>query len=368
MGNAHKSLQIASVQLKHFRCFNQNTFELDSPIILMQGVNGTGKTSLLEALYYACYLRSFRTHLPRDLIHFDSDSFFVKINVHEYVLGSRLEHQIQAGFSGAKRLAKVNKQTVSSYKDLMQHYRVVSLTEDDLVLIKGSPQIRRTFIDRALLLADHEFITPLHNFRSVLDQRNTVLQHGSPNPDIYALWTQQLWEHSHVIQQARKQLIKSLEKEINMLLHEYFDNEYSIAFKYYARKESDQSFDEFWRKKDQLLCEELRYGRSLFGAHLDDVVITFAGKRSKSFASRGQQKLIVLLIKIAQIKLISAQKGPAIFLLDDFMTDFDQQRAATILSILVHLDNQLIFTSPTMDGPLEQLLSEQGAFYKKLTI
>ena len=74
-----KQLQLVSVQLKDFRCFGQKTIDLNSPIVLICGSNGSGKTSLLEAVYYGCYLRSFRTHLSRDLIALEKDSFFIKL-------------------------------------------------------------------------------------------------------------------------------------------------------------------------------------------------------------------------------------------------------------------------------------------------
>ncbi len=368
MANTRKTLQLASVSLKHFRCFKQQMFELDSPVVLIHGMNGSGKTSLLEALYYACYLRSFRTHLSRDLISFGTDTFFVKVHLRDNSFEQHLESNIQVGFAGSKRLVKVNQKAVSSYKELMHHYRIVSLTEDDLALIKGSPQIRRTFIDQAILLSDYDFIAKVRDFRTILENRNAMLKLGVHNDDTYALWTQQLWECTQVIQHERKKLLAHLERTINTMLTDYFDNAFTISFSYSARKSSDTVFDSFWSNKDQLLSEEVRFGRSLFGAHLDDVIIKLQGKRSKSFSSRGQQKMIILLIKIAQIKQLSVNKSPAIFLLDDFMTDFDPERAQVLLSILLDLDNQLIFTSPAREGVLENSLKAHGTAVKMLTI
>src|SRR5437868_6298202 len=93
--------------------------------------------------------------------------------------------------------------------------------------------------------------------------------------------------------------------------------------------------------------EETRVGHSLFGAHLDDFLIHFQDKKSKNYSSRGQQKLIVLLVKIAQIQQLLHSKGPVILLLDDFMTDFDEQRCRLLLDLLFDLKIQLIFTVPT---------------------
>lgn len=146
-----KQLQLASLYLKDFRCFEQTTIDLDSKIVLICGANGTGKTSLLEALYYGCYLRSFRTHLSRDLVALGKDSFFVKFLIRDGVEDNSVDHTIQIGFAHNKRLVKVDNKTAISYKDLLLYYRVVSLTEDDLKLIQDGPEERRAFLDQALL-------------------------------------------------------------------------------------------------------------------------------------------------------------------------------------------------------------------------
>jgi len=357
-----KSLQLTRVFLKNFRCFDQIILDLDEPILLVQGANGTGKTSLLEALHYACYLRSFRTHLPKDLIMFDKDNFFIKTTFRETAAQLSISNEIQVGFSGGRRLVKINQKPISSYKELMNNYRVVSVTEDDLDLIKGGPHVRRMFIDQAIILADSEFISKLRNFRRILDSRNRLLQQTMFDQDSYYVWTQQLWEASCVIQQRRQEMLDIFFQEINSLLAKYFEASWSIIFTYKAKNMTlNYLFDDFIRVHQSFFNEEKRYGRSLFGAHLDDIVINLQGKKSKAFASRGQQKLIVLLIKIAQIKYLSVQKGPAIFLLDDFMTDFDPERSQTLVSILLGLKSQLIFTSPIKGGGIEDKLCAEGA-------
>ena len=292
-----KSLRLTRVFLKNFRCFDQLVLDLDEPILLVQGANGTGKTSLLEALHYACYLRSFRTHLPKDLIMFDKNNFFIKTTFRETAVQLSLSNEIQVGFAGGRRLVKINQKPISSYKELMDNYRVISVTEDDLDLIKGGPQVRRMFIDQAIILADSEFMSKLRNFRHILDSRNRLLQQMVSDQDSYYIWTQQLWEASCIIQQKRQKILNIFSQEINSLLAKYFGTSWSIVFTYKAKNMAlNALFDDFVRVHQSFFHEEKRYGRSLFGAHLDDIVINFQGKKSKIFSSRGQRKHIVLVI------------------------------------------------------------------------
>jgi len=362
-------LQLESLYLKSFRCFDQTTIDLNSKIVLICGSNGTGKTSLLEALYYGCYLRSFRTHLSRDLVALGKDSFFVKFIVKEYTANNSIDHAIQIGFAQNKRLVKVDNKTTISYKDLLSYYRVISLTEDDLKLIQEGPEERRAFLNQALLLDDASLIAKIREYRIVLENRNALFLHNNIDPESYFIWTKKLWEHSVYIQKIRKQYLFQLEAEINTMLHQYIDENISLSFVYQAKKNSDVPFDVFWQKNHvELLKQEIYLKRTLFGAHIDDFTITLEGKKSRAYASRGQQKMIVLLIKIAQIKHFTKTKGALIFLLDDFMTDFDIERGKALLSALLGLNCQLIFTSPRRDSALESALISSQTDYKIISM
>ena len=360
-----KQSQLASLYVKDFRCFDQVTIDLDSRIVLICGSNGTGKTSLLEALYYGCYLRSFRTHIARDLVALGKESFFVKFVIKDGFKDNFIDHTIQIGFTNNKRLVKVDNKTTVSYKDLLSYYRVVSLTEDDLKLIQDGPEERRAFLDQALLLVDASYITHMREYKVVLENRNALLLHNTIDQEAYFIWTKKLWEHSSRIQALRKALLLELQAEVNIMLHQYIDENLSASFVYQAKNNSDLTFDDFWQTKStDLIRSEAHLKRSLFGAHVDDFTIILEGKKSKAYASRGQQKMVVLLIKIAQIRQLVQKNGPIIFLLDDFMTDFDVERGKSLLLALFELNCQLIFTSPRRDSALESALTASNADFK----
>src|SRR3989338_8497805 len=121
---------IQQVQIKNFRCFESSVFDFASSVVIIEGHNGSGKTSLLEALHYGCYLRSFRTHISRDLVAFGQDTFFLGITYDSHV--------ISVGLQGVKKQVKIDARAITSYKELRDFYRSITITEDDLELVRGA--------------------------------------------------------------------------------------------------------------------------------------------------------------------------------------------------------------------------------------
>ena len=118
----------------------------------------------------------------------------------------------------------------------MQYYRIVTLTEDDLLLVKGMPDMRRTFIDQVILLNNQDFIETIRSFRQTLDNRNALLQQGSIHKESYMIWTQQLYEKSQEIQVQRIQWLENLSKRVKALSQEYFGDSWKLPLITFSRK------------------------------------------------------------------------------------------------------------------------------------
>jgi DNA replication and repair protein RecF len=345
-------VHLAVFHLKNFRCFSSIDLTLTKKIVIIEGPNGSGKTSLLEALHYLCYGRSFRTRITSDLITDTTDGFFVKATGQD---SDGQAWQIQVGGTAAKRALKINDQSATSYKELLQLYRIISVTEDDVMMVKGAPELRRLFIDQALMLQNHDYSKLMRMFRHILAQRNSALNIASYDPSALAMWTDKLVEHTQRIQEERKSLLNLLEREVNMLIAEFIDSNHDrsaidhsvvdhlfIHMSYQAKE-----------YREQVLYDERRLKRTLFGAHLDDIDITFQQTSSRTHASRGQQKLIALALKIAHLRLLGR---PVILLLDDFLTDFDRDKMQRVFSMVTSLSCQVIITTPLADYFVNQHL------------
>jgi len=341
---------ITHITLKNFRCFEALDLEINSPVVVIEGPNGSGKSSLLEALYYACYLKSFRTHRAGDVArHGDNSSFFLKL---QGLLASGDTYSLQVGFEEGVKRVKVNEAVIQSYKELMDYYRVVAISEHDLSIIQGEPEERRAFINQLTLLLDASTADLLREHKHIVAQREQLLLQGtSLESDHLALWTKQLWESSQLLVERRKQGLLLLQKKMEQLAGELGIELPPIKLEYRQKGGDYESFATFWSAlRANTLMREIQQRRTLFGAHLDDISIEFGGKNARLYASRGQQKLILLLLKSAVIKVLMANEDRAertiLFLLDDFVTDLDKRAMEATIKMVESLGCGLIFTCP----------------------
>lgn len=354
-------MRIVAVKLRNFRCFSSLDLDFDSSTVLIHGPNGSGKTSLLEALHYACYLRSFKTHLPREIVQAKAEGFGVELGI----LSSQGFDTLHLNFNRNKRAVKLNEQAISSYKDLYNAYKVVTITEDDLMMVQGAPSLRRSFLDHMALLINPEYVMLGKKYRAILENRNALLHMQKNDDESYVLWTEHLLQVSLRMQEERKKMIALLEIEVQKLItHLSWDVQLTMAYEYakpYTAMAEITNAEELLLRYPALKGNEAHMKRTLFGAHLDDFSLLFQGKAARSYASRGQQKLIVFLLKLAKIACMQANTMPgAILLVDDFMTDFDEVRAEALIPLMTSLPSQVIITSP-LEGLVKERLKSNEA-------
>lgn len=345
-------MRIVSLELKNFRCFAAARYDFLQPITLIEGQNGSGKTSIVEALAYASTLKSFRTSITDDMIaagRAASDStLFIKLVVED----QGLEHILQLGYGQKKRSVKINGKKITHYKELVDHYRVVTMREDDILIVTGYPEQRRDFLDTALMQQDPGYAKIIRSYRATLKQRNALLaqtQGSTPlNQESYRLWTERLLVSAQEVRMLRTAYLGELTQEANQLIALYFPEIPALQLSYQIDDNFSNSLEEIMYTYQE---RERAARRTLFGPHLDDIAIIYAGSHglAKKYASRGQQKLIALLMKLAQVLLL---KRSSICLLDDFMTDFDDKRLIALINLLIKSQAHLIFTVPVKNSPL----------------
>jgi len=344
-------VRITHLTLRNFRCFESLELAIDKPLLVIEGANGSGKSSVAEALYYGCYLKSFRTHRAGDVVrHGDDTAFFLKIHG---VLADGDTYTIQVGFEQGVKKIKVNDAVITTYKELMDYYKVVLVSEYDLGIIQDGPDERRYFINQLCVLQDPSIAEKLRLNKHLVSQRSQLLLSGQCHDDHFVTWTQQLWDNSKEIVQNRLTGLALLQKEIDFLVGNLGLEIPPITLSYKQKGGDFADFNSFWAAYSTTTFEqEQSQRRTLFGCHLDDITINFGNKNARLYASRGQQKLIVLLLKCAMIKVVrqhSGQLRTILFILDDFVTDLDIKVMHAALSMVQSLECGIIITCPLVD-------------------
>lgn len=327
---------LSTITVRNFRCFGNESFNFDAPTVIIIGENGTGKTSLLEAIFYATSLRSFKTRTPRDCIAWENDGLLIGL-AGNTTMHESWDLRVCVTMNG-ERTVKLNGKMVHSWHEIVEQCRSITISEEDLSLVGGAPEDRRRFIDHIISLENPEYLKRLVVLRRIVRQKNALLASGRCTLDTFASWTSQLNELSTQIREARKIFISQLQVTINeQVTRHRIAPRVDISLTYKGENSAENL------SVEELFLRESTTHRTLAGAHLDDLNITYNGKSARQFASRGQQKLIAFLLKTSAIKLLSQ---PALILVDDFMTDFDEKNAAILLELAQNLGGQLIITAP----------------------
>lgn len=316
--------------------------------VIIEGENGTGKSSIIEALTYCCYLRSFRGAKPAEMVadtQVDA-SFFIKLTA-ERANGEPL--QIQIGFAAGDKKVKINDSEISTYKEIMDHYRVVSVAAHDLALIQEGPEHRRTFIDNYILLQEPASAALLRTHKHIVSQRNELLVRGGKPAELQT-WTHQLWSCAQELTALRERGLAALQLHCNQLYRTMIPGAKPLTLRYVRKHlQPGETFESFALRYQPIGLQERHLRRTLFGAHLDDIVLELGGRDVRLFASRGQQKLMLLLLKLAQIVHLQELLGSGdglLLALDDIVTDFDPQVLRHILAFLETLECALVITTP----------------------
>lgn len=307
--------------------------QINNPFVYIDGPNGSGKTSILESIYFCATTKSHRTSEEKELIKRNEPFTHVKIVTDEHKYDLVLsKHGKRASIDG------IEKRRIS---DFIGHLRVVMFAPEDLDLIKGSPSTRRQFLDLEQMQLDKNYLRQLNTYKNVLKQRNSLLKKIGIEDDYTFLniLGEQLFESGMEIINQRNSFIERLNAYLMEIYPRFSNHQVKIVYK---PDVEEKSFKHALTKQQK---QDIIYQTTLSGPHRDDFYIDFNGFDAKSYASQGEQRLIVVTLKLALLKLIEAQTGKdAVLLLDDVLSELDEQKQKLFLDHLPK-SHQIIMNS-----------------------
>ena len=350
------------LQLKHFRNYEELSLDFKKNLVIFLGDNAQGKTNILESIYCLALTKSHRTNNEQELISFEGDQ--------AYLFGEvKKGHQqipLELFLTKKGRKCKVNhieQKLLSSYIGQMN---VILFAPEDLSLVKGSPQVRRKFLDMEIGQMNRVYLYELQQYQKILKQRNQYLKQAAINQKFDAVYfeilTEQLVEHGSKVLLTRAQFTKELEHWANGLHQKISHEKETLTLRYDSTLKSLDTLDlaqiqaEYQAKLAEQLDKERQRQSTLIGPHRDDLLFFINGKNVQNFGSQGQQRTTALSVKLAEIDLMHQETGEyPILLLDDLRQ----------LHLLQTIENkvQTFLTTTTLNHLKDKMTLEPEIYY-----
>jgi DNA replication and repair protein RecF len=322
------------LRLDNFRCFPTAALHPEPGTNLIIGENASGKTSLLEAIYFLGRGTSFRASRTTPLVRHGAGSASV-FGLADF-LGS--PHRVGVQATGASVEIRIDGQPRGSRADLAEVLAVQLLDPMAHELIQGVPEGRRRFLDWGVFHVEHEFLPTWQRYRRALQQRNAALRTGQRAAAL--AWDEQLIQCGELVDQARQRFLAALEPRVQASADRLLGHR--VSMEYWPGWAKDSSFaDSLARNLDS----DLNMGVTGSGPHRADLRITVDDRKARDSVSRGQEKLLVAALTVAQGQLVAAARGDRVILLvDEPAADLDRQHLAKLVTELEQSGAQLFIT------------------------
>jgi DNA replication and repair protein RecF len=350
-------LRLESISLTNFRNYDGQEILFHPRFNFFEGLNGQGKTNLLEAIYYLAVAHSFRTGQDHEIVNWNEEYFFLK-GVFTQEKGRSL---VEIGYQQPPGLKiKVDGKAIRRSEYIHRH-PVIIFSPDDLRLVKEGPSVRRRFMNLEGSRLKPRYYRQLKEYHRVLQQRNRLLKdmkNAAVNQALFEPWDHALVALGGDLIRQRLSLLQTLEKQACFFYRQLSASAGTLSLRYLATVEVgndpaliERSFSDRLKKTRSV---ESKRGCTMIGPHLDDFALLVDGYDAKKFGSQGQQRAAALALKMGEVNLfrVSTKETPVV-LLDDVFSEFDLERRKQLLQFILDGEGQSFITSST---PIEQLV------------
>lgn len=342
-------MRLKDLKLTDYRNCRNLTLDLTSAKILIIGKNAQGKTNILESIYFLSVLKSPRTSNNIELINFDAEKAELNCNL----IKNSTDIELDFSYSKEKKRELAVNKVKTTPKNFKSVLKTVLFSTADLLLLRGNPSDRRDWLDRAISQIYPAYDERLSKYDKIRIQKNNLLKEylktGNLNNTLFDVYNEQLVITGSNIIFLRKKFLKEIERiacEKYRIISETEELkiEYDCSF---LNGEDDLAkiASAFEASLDERKGEELRRGQACVGPHRDDIIFYINNNEAVKYASQGQQRTIVLSLKLSELDMITAKTGDEpILLLDDVLAELDDLRQNYLLKS-INPNTQTIITS-----------------------
>jgi DNA replication and repair protein RecF len=333
-----RQMSLTRIDVRHVRNIDAATLEPSPQLNFLIGANGSGKTSLIEAIYILGRGRSFRSNQARQVINFSCDSLTVSGKAQQEGRPSPIGIGVQ--LSRQKREMFLEGQKLQSCAELIWAFPVSLIHPGCSGLLEEAPRLRRQFLDWGTFHMERSYLEVWRGYARALRQRNSLLRSGAFQ--YLDTWNHEVGRYGTMVTEARDRYARRL---LPYFLHaaRHFLGTEELAVRTAPGWESDRAFEEVLVRDFAI---DRKYGATQAGPHRGDFSILIEGKPAKSFLSRGQIKMLVFALFLAQGHLLEESAGKrGCMLIDDLASELDTPNRAKLLRFLAARKGQFVITA-----------------------
>ena len=338
-------MDLSQLQINNVRNLRQVKLQGLHRINVFFGPNGAGKTSILEAIHLLGMARSFRGASVKPLISHDCPDCTVFGSITARSSSgptSTLTLGVQRSVSGEVQI-KVAGKAVRTAAQLVEHLPLQTINADSFELLTGSPQARRQYLDWGVFHVEHRFFNQWQRFQRCIKQRNNLLRRGKISDTELAVWTRDLAASGSTISEYRRAYFNELKPQFLAIMTTLAPELTGLDLRF--RRGWDKSLN-YGQALDVSHDVDKDRGYTHVGPQRADIKVTIDGRPAAEVLSRGQQKLVVCALKLAQGQLMSAMgRGECTYLVDDLRSELDEPHSKLICELLSTMQVQVFVTS-----------------------
>lgn len=358
----------------NYKNIQEATLTLSPKMNCFIGPNGTGKTNILDAVYYLSFCRSAYTSIDSQVIRHDQDFFVVEGDYTDDrgKLGDDQDElrklSIYCGMKrGTKKHFKCNKK---EYKRLSQHIGLIPLifvSPADTYLVDGGGEERRRLMDMVISQYDNLYLDALNRYNKALQQRNTLLKmEEEPDLELMRIWEEQMAAEGEVIYQKRSAFVQELIPVFQQIYQQISDDRESVSLRYVSHGQRGPLLEVIQRDR----MKDRAVGYSLHGVHRDDLEMLLGDYPMRREGSQGQLKTFVIAMKLAQFSFLkrTCSRTTPLLLLDDIFDKLDAHRVERIVSLVASEEYGQIFITDTNREHLDKILQANSFDYQLFSV
>ncbi len=331
-------MALEKVVVSNFRNIQQSSFEPGDGINLILGKNGSGKTSLLEAIYFLGLGRSFRTHLTSRVVSYEKDNFvvFAQVNTRSKAVPLGLRKT-----RGGETELKIDGQAAVKLAQLAEILPIQLIHPEGYDLLTGGPKLRRAFLDWGVFHQVAGFFPQWGRVKRLIKQRNAALKTAANYREI-GYWDKELCERAGIISRYRADYLEQLIPKVTEVAQDFLP-EFEFDFQFFRGWDKSRELADCLKTS---FPREQALGYTTFGPQKADIRIKVNGVPVSDVLSRGQLKLLVCALRLAQGKLHNETGSTkCIFLLDDFTSELDQDKRRPLAKHIAESGAQVFITA-----------------------